>query len=166
MVDASNAMLAVAREKAKKRTDVKIEFVQSEIERMPFESETFAFATSFDVFCSVTDPSTALSETIRVLKPRGKLLLVEHGAISCNGQAGSCERSPNRLDFWEWWLLNYRLAFVTACLLKPLFGISLVRDHVSLIEGFPGVHVLEKGTVTDIGDGMYRWFILQKQWVV
>jgi len=176
MVDASMAMLRIAREKAAfVRSDYStdstdstaersVQFVHAEIEKLPFASESFDKVTSFDVFCSVTHPKMALCEAVRVLKRGGKMLMVEHGAKTCNGRDDtSCTRSPASLSSGEWWRINWYLALVTAAFLKPVLGISLVRDHVSLVHEFDGdVHIVDSGTVTDIGEGMYRWFLLQK----
>ena len=48
---------------------------QADIERIPFKSDTFDIATSFDVVQSVPDDGAALREMARVLKPGGYAVL-------------------------------------------------------------------------------------------
>src|SRR3954470_533729 len=47
-------------------------------EQLPVEDESFDFAVSTLVLCSVRDPARALAELWRALKPGGELLFVEH----------------------------------------------------------------------------------------
>ena len=49
--------------------------VRADIQRIPFKSNTFDLATSFDVVQSVADDRAALSEMARVLKPGGSVVL-------------------------------------------------------------------------------------------
>lgn len=48
-------------------------------EQMHFEDNTFDTVVSTFTFCSVKDLDRALKEISRILKPNGKLLLLEHG---------------------------------------------------------------------------------------
>lgn len=52
--------------------------VQAGAEALPFEDGSFDTAVFTLVLCTVPDPSAALAEAARVLKPGGKLLFVEH----------------------------------------------------------------------------------------
>jgi ubiquinone/menaquinone biosynthesis C-methylase UbiE len=47
-------------------------------EALPFEDDSFDFAVSTMVLCTVPDPMAALAEVHRVLKPGGRLLFIEH----------------------------------------------------------------------------------------
>lgn len=47
-------------------------------ERLPFEEDRFDFVVSTLVLCTVEDPVLALAEIRRVLKPGGRLLVLEH----------------------------------------------------------------------------------------
>jgi SAM-dependent methyltransferase len=55
-----------------------VEIVQAPAEKLPFGDDSFDTAVFTLVLCTVPDPSAALAETARVLKPGGKLLFVEH----------------------------------------------------------------------------------------
>jgi len=52
--------------------------VQAGAEKLPFEDASFDTAVFTLVLCTVPDPTAALAEAARVLKPGGKLLFVEH----------------------------------------------------------------------------------------
>ena len=51
-------------------------------EQLPFEDAKFDCVVSTFTLCSIEDVATALSEVIRVLKPGGQLLTLEHGLSS------------------------------------------------------------------------------------
>ena len=57
---------------------VPVEHVSATAERLPFPDETFDAAVATFVLCSVPEPGTALLELRRVLRPGGKLALIEH----------------------------------------------------------------------------------------
>lgn len=52
--------------------------VRAPAEQLPFDAESFDAVVCTLVLCTVADPARAISEVRRVLKPQGRLLLVEH----------------------------------------------------------------------------------------
>lgn len=66
-------MIRVARTK----TDSVI-MVQADAESLPFPANHFDAAFATLVFCSVADPAKAFAELRRVIRPRGRLVLLEH----------------------------------------------------------------------------------------
>jgi ubiquinone/menaquinone biosynthesis C-methylase UbiE len=52
--------------------------VRAPAEELPFEDQSFDFAVSTLVLCTVDDPQRALHEIHRLLKPGGQLLFIEH----------------------------------------------------------------------------------------
>jgi ubiquinone/menaquinone biosynthesis C-methylase UbiE len=52
--------------------------VRARAEQLPFEDQSFDFAVSTLVLCTVDEPGAALHEIHRLLKPGGKLLFIEH----------------------------------------------------------------------------------------
>ena len=77
-VDPSAELLAMAAKKAR-RLKMELELVQQGAERLPFPSASFDSALLTWTLCSIPDPSAALAEIRRVLKPGGELFFIEHG---------------------------------------------------------------------------------------
>lgn len=57
---------------------LKTEVVRGRAEELPFGDGEFDFVVSTLVLCTVSDPSRALSEIRRVLRPGGSLIFLEH----------------------------------------------------------------------------------------
>jgi len=55
-----------------------VALVQANAEDLPFASHTFDAAFATLVFCSVRSPARAFAELRRVVRPRGRVVLLEH----------------------------------------------------------------------------------------
>jgi len=62
---------------ARNKTD-EIRLVQASAEVLPFAANSFDAAFATLVFCSVPNPRNAFAELQRVVKPNGKIVLLEH----------------------------------------------------------------------------------------
>lgn len=71
------AMLRRARRRPEEY-DVPVRLVRGGSERLPFASETFDTVVTCLVLCSVDDLGLTVAEIRRVLRPGGRLLLMEH----------------------------------------------------------------------------------------
>ena len=80
-VDPSAELLAMARKKAR-GLGMDVELEQQSAERLPFARASFDCVLHTWTLCSIPDPSAALAEIRRVLKPGGELLFIEHGLSS------------------------------------------------------------------------------------
>lgn len=75
-VDFAPAMLAEARRKAAER-GVAIRFEQADAEQLPFAPASFDLAISRHVLWTLPHPGAAIDEWIRVLRPGGRLVIVD-----------------------------------------------------------------------------------------
>lgn len=73
-VDESLMMLEVANQ----RTRPCFRLAQADVQRMPFPRNSFDHIVGSLVFCSVPDPLVGLRELYRILRPGGRLVLLEH----------------------------------------------------------------------------------------
>ncbi|MHB9004384.1 MAG: class I SAM-dependent methyltransferase [Coriobacteriia bacterium] len=76
-IDISPAMVELARERAA-RCRSSISVVAMDVQDLAFTSGAFDTVLAVCVFCSVARPSAGLLEVRRVLRPGGRLLMIEH----------------------------------------------------------------------------------------
>ena len=76
-IDLTPGMLTFAREKARE-LNVAVDLRLGDAEYLAFPDAAFDTVVATFVFCSVPNPVKGLQEIRRVLKPSGKLLLIEH----------------------------------------------------------------------------------------
>jgi ubiquinone/menaquinone biosynthesis C-methylase UbiE len=73
--DRSGEMLSSAVER---RAPGASTFVRADVQQLPFPDARFDVVSASFLFCSVADPSLGLREARRVLRPAGRLVLLEH----------------------------------------------------------------------------------------
>lgn len=78
-IDISENMLRRARRRAR-RLDVNVRLDIADAEALPFDDSSFDTVVATFLFCSVPEPVQGLREALRVLKPGGRLFLLEHVA--------------------------------------------------------------------------------------
>jgi len=76
--DASGEMLAWAARRPQSRPRNGAALAQTDVQRLPFLDGSFDVVAASFLFCSVTDPAQGLAEARRVLRPGGRLVLLEH----------------------------------------------------------------------------------------
>src|SRR6516165_4291133 len=86
-VDFAPAMLAEARRKAAERS-VSVRFEKADAEQLPFPSHSFDLAISRHLLWTLPHPEAAIDEWIRLLRPGGRLVVVD-GQFDTGGLARS-----------------------------------------------------------------------------
>ena len=76
-IDLSPAMLEFARRRATE-LGIDAKLVEGDAETLPFEDERFDTVVCALSLCSIPDSAKAVAEMSRVLKPGGRLLLLDH----------------------------------------------------------------------------------------
>ena len=77
-LDPSAELLAMARRRSAQAA-VPVSFVRASAEQLPFRHAAFDTVVMTWTLCSIPNPSAALTEMRRILKPGGQVLFVEHG---------------------------------------------------------------------------------------
>jgi ubiquinone/menaquinone biosynthesis C-methylase UbiE len=80
-------MLAQAQQKAEK-LGYSIKLREMDAQKLDFAENSFEAATATFVFCSVPDPVVGLSELARVVKPGGRIVLLEHVRVDRPAMVG------------------------------------------------------------------------------
>eukprot|EP00771_Trimastix_marina_P003307 gnl/Trimastix_PCT/4544.p1 GENE.gnl/Trimastix_PCT/4544~~gnl/Trimastix_PCT/4544.p1 ORF type:complete len:247 (+),score=38.05 gnl/Trimastix_PCT/4544:45-785(+) len=117
LVDSSSAML----KRAEKRADLfpnrrlKLNYLNRDVQRLPFPDEFFDTVVSVDCFCSLEKPERVILELNRVLKRGGKAIFIEHGLVKSR-------------------YINHRLNFLTHFLTYPLLGTHMNRDIPAILD--------------------------------
>lgn len=66
-------------EKKRNTTEVELDLYQASADQLPFPDNSFDTVVSTHVLCSLPDRPKALAEILRVLRPDGRFVFLEHG---------------------------------------------------------------------------------------
>ena len=125
-VDFSDAMLAHARERCARLEHVRLQ--QGSIETLPFEDASFDAVSCTQTLLYVEDMDKALGEIHRVLKPRGRIAIIEtdwSGAIINSLDQAMTDRI---FDAWDLAVVNPNLPRRLGAILRRIgFGAQRVE---------------------------------------
>jgi arsenite methyltransferase len=94
-IDMTSEMLAKARAAAAEMDAANVQFVEGEVERLPFEDESFHVVISNGVIDLVPDKDAVFSEIRRVLRPGGRIQLAD-----VTIQNPVSEEGRRKIDLW------------------------------------------------------------------
>ena len=137
-IDFSEKMLRRAREKTGKQ-GVNVRLQQMDVQNLEFGDNTFDSVVASFVFCSVPDPVGGLREIERVVRPEGKVVLLEH-VLSANKVLA--------------WLMN-----VVNPVVVRFMGPNINRRTVENV--VQGKLVVER--ITDLGAGIFKLIEARKK---
>jgi ubiquinone/menaquinone biosynthesis C-methylase UbiE len=100
--------------------DGALRLMEADVQKLPFPDASFDTVATASTFCSVPNPGQGLSELCRVLKPGGRLLMLEH------------VRSGNPLIAFEQDMMNLVMRFLGSDVNRETVG--AVRDAGFVID--------------------------------
>lgn len=121
-IDFSQKMLEKGRQKLTKSGKKNITLIQMDVENLNFQDNSFNYVITSSVFCSVPDPIKGLKEIRRVLKPDGKLIMIEHVL------------SKNRFISFLQNLFNGIVRFFTGVNINRDTGKNIIKSGMEVIE--------------------------------
>jgi len=118
-IDVNVEALSRARGRAESY-DGTLRLMEADVQQLPFEDGSFDTVATASTFCSVPNPAQGLSELYRVMKPGGRLLMLEH------------VRSGNPLVAWEQDIMNLAMRYLGSDVNRDTVG--PVRDAGFVID--------------------------------
>lgn len=132
-IDPSESMLALARRRRPGDGAAEIRFVAGDASALPFADGSFDAAVATQVYEYVQDMPAALGEAFRVLRPGGRLLVLDTDWGSIVWHSGDAERTRRVLAAWEEHLVDpYLPRRLTRLLSEARFSLAR-REAIPLL---------------------------------
>jgi arsenite methyltransferase len=148
-VDVSADMLALARARDLPTGWAPVEYLTAGAERLPYPDDTFDLAVSTQVLEYVPDVPAALAEAYRVLRPGGRLLLLDTDWDSIVWHSRDVERMRRVLAAWDQHLVDpYLPRTLTGRLRGAGFTVATPRVLPILNAGASAVAASDAGPAT------------------
>ena len=128
------------------------EVLDASLDQLPLPDESFDAVVGTLVLCSVPRPDLALAEILRVLKPGGRFLFLEHVAAEDRPRRLKWQR---RLEpYWKRLAGNCHLTRRTADAIAAAGFVIVDLKRESMRKAWPLVRPTIRGTATKAGHGM------------
>ncbi|MDZ7780225.1 MAG: class I SAM-dependent methyltransferase [Gemmatimonadota bacterium] len=98
-IEPSPGMHGRLRRRARSR-DLDLDLVAAHAEELPLETGSEEWVVGTLVLCTVGSPEAALSEIVRILRPGGRFVFIEHVAAAPHSALGAVQRGLRRP--WRW----------------------------------------------------------------
>jgi SAM-dependent methyltransferase len=131
-VDVSASMLAIAARRDAGPDGAPLTFAEGDALDLPYEDERFDAVVSTQVYEYIEDMPAALAEARRILRPGGRLLILDTDWDSVVWHSGDRERMLRVLDAWEEHLAHPDLPRRLGALLEDA-GFAVERSDVITI---------------------------------
>ena len=133
-IDISETMIGIARERwAKSGLATQVDFQLGDATKLPFPDATFDAVVSIQVYEYVTDLYAALAEVNRVLRPGGRVLIVDTDWDSVVWHGADPTLTARILKAWEEHLVHAHLPrSLTGRLERGGFTVTVRDAHVVL----------------------------------
>ena len=128
-IDPSESMLAIAAKREPSAGSAPIELRQSSAERLPYPDRIFDAAVSTQVLEYSNDVPAAIAEMFRVLRPGGRVLILDTDWDSIVWHSSNRQRMERVLAVWEQHLADPHLPRSLAGTLRDA-GFETVRPQV------------------------------------
>lgn len=136
-IDQHPDMVATSGERARRSALAgRTEFAVGDATELHFPAQAFDFLTAVQVYAYVADLPKALGEAYRVLRPGGRLIVMDSDWDSCIWQADDSDRHASVLRAWEAHFLHPHLPALVPRLLsqagfvfKTLAVVPIVNLH-------------------------------------
>jgi arsenite methyltransferase len=136
-VDPSESMLAISAQRERAAGSAPVEFRAGDAVALPYPDAGFDAAVSTQVYEYVEDMATALAEARRVLRPGGRLLVLDTDWDSVVWRSSDRERTRRVLAAWDEHLVDPHLpARLTGLLQEAGFTVRLRTTIPILNAGF------------------------------
>lgn len=132
VIDTNEGMNSLARKRVE-HSGIKVDLKLLNAETLPFEDNTFDSIVSTFTFCSIDNIDAALKEFLRILKPDGILIFLEHG-LSSN----------QRISKWQNRINPFYKSFSDGCNLNRNIKDIIERNNFKFdfIEQFHSKHMI------------------------
>lgn len=146
-IDPSESMLALSRARSPRPRSASIEFHHGDANTLPFQDDSFDVVTVTQVYEYVEDMAGALAEAHRVVRPGGRLLVLDTDWASTVWASNDDERMRRVLTVWDEHLIDPHLPRRLTRLLTAAGFAVTTRTTIPLLNAGYDAHSYSAGLI-------------------